>query len=215
MHRLLALTALTGALLLGACTTGPEVVIANRSQVVVEASSPAAAARLATTQCARYDRDTRYDKVTGETHWFTCEGSTQRAKAAKGSSAKSLAEPAWSPPPKAAGSAAPSAKPAKAGEPADKPPRKMVMAAEAPQGSYWIQVASRRKRTAAEAAVRKIMNRNADVIGDQSFTVVKANIPNAGTFYRSRVGPFASFALARRVCKTLKSRRQDCLVIIR
>ena len=66
MHRLLALTALTGALLLGACTTGPEVVIANRTQVVVEASSPAAAARLATTQCARYDRDTRYDKVTGD-----------------------------------------------------------------------------------------------------------------------------------------------------
>ena len=70
-------------------------------------------------------------------------------------------------------------------------------------------------RSAAEATVKKIMNKNADLIGDQSFSIVKADIRNAGTFYRSRVGPFASFDLARKVCKTLKSRRQDCLVIIR
>ena len=209
MHRLLALAALIGALVLAACTTRPEVVIANRTQVVVAATSPAAAGRLATTQCARYDRDARYHRATGNTHWFTCESSTRRAKAAKKEPAKSLAEPTWSPPPKAAVSAAPSAKPA------NKPPRKMVMAAEAPQGSYWIQVASRRKRTEAEAALRRIMNSNADLIGDQSFAIVKADIRNAGTFYRSRVGPFASFSSARKVCKTLKSRRQDCLVIIR
>ena len=188
--------------------------------MVVAATSPAAAVRLATTQCARYDRDTRYDKASGDTHWFTCERSMRRAKAAKGTSAKSLAEPAWSPPSKAAPvEPAPKtpepASPAAKAKPADKAAAKLVMAEEAPPGSYWIQVASRRKRTAAEAAVRKIMNRNADLIGDRSFAVVKANIPNAGTLYRSRVGPFASFASARRVCKSLKSRRQDCLVIIR
>ena len=221
MHRRLAFTALAGALVLAACTTRPEVVIANRTQVVVAASAPAAAVRLATTQCARYDRDTRYDKASGHTHWFTCEKSMRRAKAAKGPSVKSLAEPAWSPPPKAAVSAAPSAKPAEPAshaaeaDGATPAPAKVTKAEEAPQGNYWIQVASRRKRTAAEAAVRKIMNRNADLIGDQSFAIVKADIRNAGTFYRSRVGPFASFALARKVCKTLKSRRQDCLVIIR
>ena len=88
-------------------------------------------------------------------------------------------------------------------------------AKEVPKGDYWVQVASRRKRTEAETAVRKIMDSNFDLLGDQSFAVVKANIPNAGTFYRSRVGPFASFASARKMCKSLKSRRQDCLVIIR
>lgn len=217
MHRFLAFTALAGALVLAACTTGPEVIIANRSQVVVAASSPAAAVRLATTQCARYDRDTRYQSATDDTHWFTCEKSMGRAKAAKKEqAANSLAEPAWSPPPKEPAAKTPEAPSHAANaKPADKPARKMVKAEEAPQGSYWIQVASRRKRTEAEAALKKIMNKNADVIGDQSFAIVKANIRNAGTFYRSRVGPFASFASARKVCKTLKSRRQDCLVIIR
>ena len=212
MHRFLAFTAVVGTLVLAACTTGPEVVIADRSQVLVVATSPAAVVRLATTQCARYDHDTRYHKATDDTYWFTCEESMRRVKLAQKEPAKSLTKPTWSPPPVAAVSTAPSAKPAKAAEPANEPPRQMAM--EAPQGNYWVQVASRRKRTEAEAALRKIMNRNADLIGDQSFAIVKADIRNAGTFYRSRVGPFASFASARKMCKTLKSRRQDCLVII-
>ena len=142
--------------------------------------------------------------------------------AAKEPSAKSLAEPTWSPPPTSAplDSTAKTPEPEKhasRAKPADAPPRKMAAPAtarEAPKGDYWVQVASRRKRTEAETAVRKIMDSNSDLLGDQSFAVVKANIPNAGTFYRSRVGPFASFASARKMCKTLKARRQHCLVII-
>jgi cell division protein FtsN len=105
---------------------------------------------------------------------------------------------------------------AMAGKNSAKPaPKKLIKAEQTPQGNYWIQVASRRKRGDAERIVKTIIDKNSDLIGSHSFAIVKAKIRNAGTFYRSRVGPFASFANARKVCKDLKSRRQDCLVIIR
>ena len=71
----------------------PGIVIANADHVVIAAGSPKAAATLANSQCGRFNRDTRYDKASEDTHWFTCTKSMRRATAAKEPSAKSLAEP--------------------------------------------------------------------------------------------------------------------------
>ena len=85
----------------------------------------------------------------------------------------------------------------------------------APKGTIWVQVASGGERTEAKKIARKFIARHADVIGTSSFTIQRANLGNAGTVYRSRVGPYKRFASADNACQALKSRKLECLVVIR
>jgi hypothetical protein len=86
---------------------------------------------------------------------------------------------------------------------------------QASKGTIWVQVASGGKKTGAKKAARKFLVQNADVIGTSSFTIQQANLGNAGTVYRTRVGPYKRFASADNACQALKSRKLECLVVIR
>jgi hypothetical protein len=50
-----------------------------------------------------------------------------------------------------------------------------------------------------------------DLFSGKGSDVERADL-DRGTFYRLRVGPFASSAEAKTFCDGLKSRGQDCLV---
>lgn len=85
----------------------------------------------------------------------------------------------------------------------------------ASKGTIWVQVASSSKDAEARAAARQLIASHSDVIGTSSFMIQKAQVRSAGTVYRTRVGPYKRFASANNACQKLKSRRLECLVVIR
>tara|TARA_R110000787_G_scaffold42114_8_gene103543 strand:- start:213 stop:950 length:738 start_codon:yes stop_codon:yes gene_type:complete len=85
----------------------------------------------------------------------------------------------------------------------------------ASKGTIWVQIASSSKDAEARAAARQLIASHADVIGTSSFMIQKARVRSAGTVYRTRVGPYKRFAAANNACQKLKSRRLECLVVIR
>ena len=86
---------------------------------------------------------------------------------------------------------------------------------KASKGTIWVQVASSGKETEAQEAARDFIVQYGDVIGTSSFNIQQASLKNAGTVYRTRVGPYKRFASASNACKALKSRKLECLVVIR
>jgi cell division protein FtsN len=86
---------------------------------------------------------------------------------------------------------------------------------QASKGTIWVQVASGGKQTEAQKTARRFIAQHADVIGTSSFTIEQPNPGNAGTVYRTRVGPYKRFASANTACQALKSRKFECLVVIR
>lgn len=83
------------------------------------------------------------------------------------------------------------------------------------KGTIWVQVASGGERTEAKNVARQFIAQHADVIGTSSFTIQQANLGKVGTVYRSRVGPYKRFVSADNACQALKSRKLECLVVIR
>ena len=98
---------------------------------------------------------------------------------------------------------------------AAKPMGKASEISRASKGTIWVQVASSSKDGEARAAARQVIASHADVIGTSSFMIQKAQVRSAGTVYRTRVGPYKRFAAANNACQKLKSRRLECLVVIR
>ncbi len=96
-----------------------------------------------------------------------------------------------------------------------KPLRKPDEIKKASKGTIWVQVASSGKETEAQEAARDFIAQHGDVIGTSSFNIQQASLKNAGTVYRTRVGPYKRFASASNACKALKSRKLECLVVIR
>ncbi len=47
-----------------------------------------------------------------------------------------------------------------------------------------------------------------------AFDIQEAVVPDRGTFYRVRIGPFDTRPQAVDLCETLKARGQDCYVTI-
>jgi len=86
---------------------------------------------------------------------------------------------------------------------------------QASKGTIWVQVASGGRQSEAKKAARKFLAQHADVIGTSSFTIQQAILGNTGTVYRTRVGPYKQFASANNACQALKSRKLECLVVIR
>lgn len=209
---------------------GPEspATMFNKDQVVVDSGwsvKPAEAATLAQAECALSDRDAYFQSQSQDAYWFTCR-------------ARKFTEPAnvisrtvLPPPPRMLSPVKPKPKPmAKpaAGDADGKMKRnksspvklngkqqKIVALKSAPKRSYWVQVASRRKRADAESMARRIMQKNMDVMNSRSYMVHQAKVRNGNTYYRSRVGPYRTFTMANDVCGKLKGRKQDCIVIIR
>lgn len=80
-------------------------------------------------------------------------------------------------------------------------------------GVYRVQVASTRSESAAKTLWNKQVNKYPDVLGQLPLTVQAAVIQDRGTFFRVQGGAFGDREAADSVCRKLKSRGQDCLVV--
>ncbi len=80
-------------------------------------------------------------------------------------------------------------------------------------GVYRVQIASTKSEGLAQREWRDQVSKFPDVLSDLSLTVQRAVVKNRGTFYRVQGGPFPDRDSADSVCRKLKSRGQDCLVV--
>ncbi len=80
-------------------------------------------------------------------------------------------------------------------------------------GAAWrIQLVSLRSMKDAEAVWTRLQKANGDLLGGLELQVQTAKL-SKGTFYRVQAGPLPNRAAAASLCGTLRSRKQDCLVV--
>jgi cell division septation protein DedD len=82
-----------------------------------------------------------------------------------------------------------------------------------PRGKYKVHIAALRSREDAEALAHKLMAQHAADLDNHTPTVDKAVIGSMGTFYRVRIGGYASADEPRSLCNKLRTSGLDCLVV--
>jgi cell division septation protein DedD len=83
----------------------------------------------------------------------------------------------------------------------------------APEGRIRIQVGMARTHDQAQAMASKIKSQYGQAIGQREPEIDEAVVGNMGSFYRVRVGPFASPQEGQAACAKLKGSGLDCLVV--
>lgn len=78
--------------------------------------------------------------------------------------------------------------------------------------AWRIQLFSLSSEKDAENVWTRLQKTNSDLLGGLELRVQAVKLPK-GTFYRVQAGPLANRAAAASLCGTLKSRKQDCLVV--
>ncbi len=133
-------------------------------------------------------------------------------------------EPALAPPQVAAQLAAPelaapelatpeSAAPEPAATAVPAPP--VQTAARTPSGAYVVQLAALRARAGTRPAWTRLQRAHPMLLGDKELTVQEVDLGERGIFYRVQAGFFPDRAGASALCRALKARQQDCLVVKR
>jgi hypothetical protein len=90
------------------------------------------------------------------------------------------------------------------------PPAERV---SAPSGKFRLQVAAVRSRSEAEALAGLLVGRHGGELGGRHPEVDESVIGSMGTFYRVRLGPYASAQEPEQLCAALRSDGFDCLVL--
>jgi hypothetical protein len=85
--------------------------------------------------------------------------------------------------------------------------------AAAAGGRYRVQVASVRSRSEAQALATKVKAQYAAVLGTRQPEIDETVIGNMGTFYRVRIGPYASAEEPGSLCAKLRGSGLDCLIL--
>jgi hypothetical protein len=85
-------------------------------------------------------------------------------------------------------------------------------AAPASNGSYVVQVSSQKTPADAQAAFQSLQRKYASVIGGMKPSIRKVDLPERGTYYRVRVGSWASSTEAAAFCAKLKAAGGDCVI---
>lgn len=80
-------------------------------------------------------------------------------------------------------------------------------------GKYKIHVAAVRSRAEAEALAQRLNAEHGQQLASRTATVDEATIGTMGTFYRVRVGSYATADEPRGLCNTLRNSGYDCLVV--
>ncbi|RIY03429.1 SPOR domain-containing protein [Aureimonas flava] len=95
--------------------------------------------------------------------------------------------------------------------PEPEPQRVAALEAPAPEGSFFVQIASQPSQAAAQESLANMGKRYSSVIGGRSLGIKAAEIPGKGTFYRVRVAA-GSRSEANTLCENLKSAGGSCFV---
>jgi hypothetical protein len=90
-------------------------------------------------------------------------------------------------------------------------PIELNQAPPPPSGGMLVQVSSQRSEDAARATFRDLQARYPNILGSYEVNIQRADIPDRGTFFRVRVGPFSA-SDAQRLCNDLKSAGGDCIL---
>jgi cell division septation protein DedD len=80
-------------------------------------------------------------------------------------------------------------------------------------GAFRIQLAAVKTQDAAQAAWKKILKTNPDVLKGLKLNVVKVDRGADGALFRVQGGPFADRGAAESACGKLKQKNQACLVV--
>lgn len=76
---------------------------------------------------------------------------------------------------------------------------------------HVVQLASLRSRSAAEDTWNAFNQKHSSILPRGAYMdIVRADVPNKGTFYRLRLAGLADKSTADRICSRLKSRNQSC-----
>ncbi|MFT3730743.1 MAG: SPOR domain-containing protein [Hyphomicrobium sp.] len=81
------------------------------------------------------------------------------------------------------------------------------------KGKFKIYIAALRSKAEAEALAQKLVAEHGAELGNHAPVVDSAVIGSMGTFYRVRIGGYASDAEPRSLCNKLRSSGLDCLVV--
>ena len=88
-------------------------------------------------------------------------------------------------------------------------------AARTPSGAYVVQLAAFRARAGTRPAWVRLQRAHPMLLGDKELTVQEVDLGERGIFYRVQAGFFPDRAGASALCRALKARQQDCLVVKR
>jgi hypothetical protein len=95
-----------------------------------------------------------------------------------------------------------------------KPARVAAAPAHAkPEGKYRIQLASVRTEQEAKAVAAKVKREHAAALASREPEIDRAVVGNMGSFYRVRVGPFATQQESQAMCAQFKGSGLDCLTV--
>jgi len=86
-------------------------------------------------------------------------------------------------------------------------------AAAATTGPLRIQIAATKDEPSARAEFARLQKAHADLLGNLSATVVKADLGDKGVFYRIQAGPIPDKAQADKLCSQLKPLGIGCIVV--
>jgi sporulation related protein len=87
------------------------------------------------------------------------------------------------------------------------------VAAAKPEGRFRIQVGMVRTQAEAQALAVKVKRDHGDTLATREPEIDEATVGNMGSFYRVRIGPFASAQEGQAACAKLKGTGIDCLVV--
>jgi cell division septation protein DedD len=85
--------------------------------------------------------------------------------------------------------------------------------ADAAAAGPQVQLAAFRQRAPAEQHWDQLAAAHPDLLADVPHVVVFADLGDRGQFYRLRAGPFAAAETAQTLCRSLKQRDVECLVV--
>jgi hypothetical protein len=83
--------------------------------------------------------------------------------------------------------------------------------AAAATGGVLVQISSQRTEDAARATYRDLQARYPNILGSYDVNIQRADVPDRGTFFRVRVGPFSQND-AQRLCDDLRQAGGDCVL---
>jgi hypothetical protein len=92
-------------------------------------------------------------------------------------------------------------------------PTGTAVAAAKPEGKFRIQVGMMRTQSEAQSLAVRVQRDHAEILGSRQPEIDETPVGNMGSFYRVRIGPFASTQDSQAACAKLKATGIDCMVV--
>lgn len=93
------------------------------------------------------------------------------------------------------------------------PSPQQTAAVTIPDDAFLVQLAAARSEEGAESEWTKLSGEHADLLGNLSHVVLRADLGDRGVFYRLRVGPLDDRPAAETLCEALAAKNVGCIVI--